>query len=118
MEAVVRKEGSLPEGPSADSPAPRLRIGDHLVSARRFTSHHGIYLGNGQVIHYAGLASGLQAGPVKVSSLAACRTRVSGVDGPRSVRGIGTSAPLSAPFWRCGRADAPAELAAQATQRG
>ncbi len=31
--------------------------------------------------------------------LAACRTCVSGVDGPRSVRGIGTSAPLSAPFW-------------------
>jgi Lecithin retinol acyltransferase len=39
------------------------------VSARRFISHHGIYVGNGQVIHYAGLASGLQAGPVKISSL-------------------------------------------------
>ena len=49
--------------------APRLRIGDHLVSARRFISHHGIYVGNGQVIHYGGLASGLQAGPVKVSPL-------------------------------------------------
>jgi hypothetical protein len=46
----------LPEIPPADSPAPRLRIGDHLVSS-------SIYLGNGQVIHYAGLASGLQAGP-------------------------------------------------------
>src|SRR5512147_1308372 len=69
MEAVVWKEGSLPEGPSADSPAPRLRIGDHLVSPRQFTSHHGIYVGNGQVVHYAGLAIGLQAGPVKVSSV-------------------------------------------------
>ena len=70
VQSGVLKEGrSLPETPTVDSPAPRLRIGDHLVSARRFTSHHGIYLGNGQVIHYAGLASGLQAGPVKVSSL-------------------------------------------------
>ena len=59
----------MPETPTVDSPARRLRIGDHLVSARRFTSHHGIYLGNEQVIHYAGLASGLQAGPVKVSPL-------------------------------------------------
>ena len=57
------------ESPSVDRPAPRLRIGDHLVSTRRFISHHGIYVGNGQVIHYAGLASGLQAGPVKVSPL-------------------------------------------------
>lgn len=39
------------------------------MSARRFTSHHGIYVGNGQVIHYAGLANGLQAGPVKISPL-------------------------------------------------
>jgi hypothetical protein len=39
------------------------------VSTRRFIRHHGIYVGNGQVIHYGGLASGLQAGPVKVSSL-------------------------------------------------
>src|SRR5512147_2552240 len=55
--------------PTVDSPAPRLRIGDHLVSARRFITHHAIYVGNGQVIHYGGLASGLQAGPVKVSPL-------------------------------------------------
>jgi hypothetical protein len=52
-----------------DSPAPRLRIGDHLLSPRRFITHHGIYVGNGQVIHYAGLTSGLQGGPVKVSAL-------------------------------------------------
>jgi Lecithin retinol acyltransferase len=59
----------LPQGSFVDSPVPGLRIGDHLVSARRFIRHHGIYVGNGQFIHYGGLASGLQAGPVKVSSL-------------------------------------------------
>ena len=59
----------MPQGSFVDGPAPGLRIGDHLVSARRFIRHHGIYVGNGQVIHYGGLASGLQAGPVKVSSL-------------------------------------------------
>jgi hypothetical protein len=47
--------GALPESPSVVSSAPRLRVGDHLLSPRRFITHHGIYAGNGQVIHYAGL---------------------------------------------------------------
>ena len=66
---MLEEGGSLPEGPSVDNPAPRLRLGDQLLSPRRFITHHGIYVGNGKVIHYAGLASGLQAGPVKVSPL-------------------------------------------------
>jgi hypothetical protein len=31
--------------------------------------HHGIYVGNGRVIHYAGLAYGLRRGPVEEVSL-------------------------------------------------
>ena len=30
-------------------------IGSHLKVARLGYSHHGVYLGNGMVIHYAGL---------------------------------------------------------------
>ncbi|WP_162299801.1 lecithin retinol acyltransferase family protein [Marinospirillum perlucidum] len=38
----------------------QFRLGDHLVVARTAYSHHGIYVGNGQVIHYAGGIPGLQ----------------------------------------------------------
>ncbi|UJS23683.1 lecithin retinol acyltransferase family protein [Thiothrix winogradskyi] len=34
-------------------------IGDHLISSRLGYTHHGIYIGNGKVIHYSGLADGL-----------------------------------------------------------
>lgn len=49
-----------------------LKKGDHLKS-RRFGiiyAHHGIYLGNGEVIHYSGLSKGLLKGKVIISSLA------------------------------------------------
>lgn len=41
----------------------------HLVTPRAFYTHHGIYAGNGRVIHYAGLASGFCRGPVEDTSL-------------------------------------------------
>jgi hypothetical protein len=41
----------------------------HLISERRGYMHHGIYVGNGRVVHYAGLARGLRAGPVEETSL-------------------------------------------------
>ena len=47
----------------------RLKLGDHLVSPRSLYTHHGLYIGKGKVIHYAGLANGLQGGPVKISTL-------------------------------------------------
>lgn len=49
-----------------------FQIGDHLKSHRYgiLYAHHGIYLGNDQVIHYSGFSSGLFKGKVLISSLA------------------------------------------------
>ena len=46
-----------------------LTAGTHVVTPRRAYLHHGIYLGNGQVVHYAGLVYRLRPGPVEVISL-------------------------------------------------
>ena len=43
--------------------------GTHVVAARTLYAHHGIYLGNGRVVHYAGLCNGWQSGPVEEVSL-------------------------------------------------
>jgi Lecithin retinol acyltransferase len=40
-------------------------LGSHLTTPRALYTHHGIYIGNGHVIHYAGLAHGLRRGPVE-----------------------------------------------------
>ena len=40
-------------------------LGCHLVTPRAAYTHHGIYVGNGRVIHYAGFAYGLRRGPVE-----------------------------------------------------
>ena len=42
----------------------------HLVTPRALYCHHGIYIGSGRVVHYAGLAYGLRRGPVEDVSLA------------------------------------------------
>lgn len=41
-----------------------IPIGAHLVTPRMGYTHHGIYIGGGEVIHYSGLADGLTSGPV------------------------------------------------------
>jgi len=43
--------------------------GTHLVSDRILYAHHGIYVGDGRVVHYAGLANGWESGPVEEVSL-------------------------------------------------
>jgi hypothetical protein len=45
-------------------------LGAHLVTPRRGYLHHGIYVGEGRVVHYAGLAARLRRGPVEEVSLA------------------------------------------------
>jgi hypothetical protein len=49
-----------------DEPVP----GAHITSPRRGYLHHGIYVGNGRVVHYAGLAHCFFRGPVEEVSLA------------------------------------------------
>ena len=45
------------------------RLGSHLVSQRTGYTHHGIYTGDGKVIHYAGFGDGPHSGPVEETSL-------------------------------------------------
>ena len=42
-----------------------LAPGTHLVTSRRGYLHHGIYIGRGMVVHYAGLSGFLRSGPVE-----------------------------------------------------
>jgi len=44
-------------------------LGAHLSTSRSAYIHHGLYIGNGEVIHYSGLADGLSSGPVESVSL-------------------------------------------------
>jgi Lecithin retinol acyltransferase len=44
-------------------------LASHLVTPRAFYTHHGIYAGNGRVIHYSGLAYGWRRGAVEAVSL-------------------------------------------------
>jgi len=55
---VARLEHLAPQGQEPP-------LGSHLVTPRRGYLHHGIYVGGGRVVHYAGLAGGLQRGPVE-----------------------------------------------------
>lgn len=53
----------------ADLPDDVYVPGAHLVTQRHGYAHHGIYAGNGRVIHYAGFCHALHAGPVEETSL-------------------------------------------------
>ncbi|CAB3804425.1 hypothetical protein LMG28614_06031 [Paraburkholderia ultramafica] len=45
-------------------------LGAHLISPRSGYSHHGIYVGNGNVVHYAGFARSFHLGPVEEAPMA------------------------------------------------
>lgn len=51
------------------APGEEPPLASHLVSPRTLYTHHGIYVGEGRVVHYAGLAYGLRRGPVEEVSL-------------------------------------------------
>jgi hypothetical protein len=53
-------------GLSQGIPAP----GAHLVTSRRGYMHHGIYVGRGMVVHYAGLSRFLHSGPIEEVTMA------------------------------------------------
>ena len=46
-----------------------LPTGAHLITPRGWYEHHGIYVGDGRVVHYAGYCNGLHTGPVEEVSL-------------------------------------------------
>jgi len=46
-----------------------LDIGVHIKSSRGIYSHHGIYIGNGEVIHYSGFSEILKDGQIEKISL-------------------------------------------------
>jgi hypothetical protein len=58
------QHGDVYLGSGAEPP-----LASHLVTPRTLYTHHGIYVGNGRVIHYAGFAYGLRRGPVEQVSL-------------------------------------------------
>jgi hypothetical protein len=59
-----RRRSEVPAGSAFDPP-----LGAHLVTRRRGYAHHGIYAGDGRVIHYAGWSRSWQRGPVEEIAL-------------------------------------------------
>jgi hypothetical protein len=55
---------------SSDLPADvEPTLGAHIVARRSAYDHHGIYVGNGRVVHYAGLCRSLQRAPVEETTV-------------------------------------------------
>jgi Lecithin retinol acyltransferase len=54
-----------PSGLERDPPS-----GAHLTTSRRGYTHHGMYVGDGRVVHYSGLSGFWQCGPVEEVPLA------------------------------------------------
>lgn len=46
-----------------------MNVGDHLISPRLGYTHHGIYVGNDEVIHYSGFSSGISKGEISLTSV-------------------------------------------------
>lgn len=46
-----------------------MKKGDHLVSPRIGYEHHGLFIGNGKVIHYAGFSETFNKGSIEITTL-------------------------------------------------
>jgi hypothetical protein len=69
---MVAKEFGMQQTSSANAVEVfDIPLGAHIVTPRRWYTHHGIYVGAGQVVHYQGLSTSLlRHGPVTKVSLA------------------------------------------------
>ncbi len=67
MTTEIHREGGDKDGEGRHSAAvrPDFPLGTHLVVSRRGYLHHGIYAGDGRVVHYAGLSGSWRRGPVE-----------------------------------------------------
>jgi hypothetical protein len=61
--------GCVNVGDSPLGPGQEPALGSHVVTSRRFYLHHGIYVGGGYFIHYAGFTRGFHRGPVEEVSI-------------------------------------------------
>ena len=65
---TLRRQATRQDGRTVRS-VDDLPIGAHLLTPRRGYTHHGIYVGEGKVVHYAGLHRALARGPIEEVSL-------------------------------------------------
>ena len=66
----LAEESWLQRVESSTSPSlGELPVGCWLVTPRRGYTHHGVYVGDGLVVHYAGLSRSWRRGPVEVVPL-------------------------------------------------
>ncbi len=70
MKRIQAKDPIFRLVPLGTPPAAELAMGCWLVAPRCGYTHHGIYVGSGRVVHYAGLSRGWKRGPVEIVSLA------------------------------------------------
>jgi hypothetical protein len=67
--SIKRRHERLSPCDSLLDPGEEPPLGCHLSTPRAAYTHHGIYVGSGRVIYYAGLAYGLRRGPVEDATL-------------------------------------------------
>ena len=63
------EDGAACDRSGGGRPLSELFLGAHIVSPRTGYLHHGIYVGDGCVVHYPGFERGLRSGPVETVSL-------------------------------------------------